>query len=50
MIGADELAREREERIENFKKEIYKNKIDLEKLIIEHESLKINHAKVLEQY
>lgn len=50
MIGADELAREREERIENFKKEIHTYKIDLEKLILEHESLKINHTKVLEQY
>lgn len=50
MIGADELAREREERIENFKNEISKYKVDLEKLIIEHESLKINHTKVLEQY
>lgn len=50
MIGADELAREREERIENYKKELIQYKVDLEKLTIEHESLKINHSKVLEQY
>ena len=50
MIGADELAREREERIDNYKSEVNKLKVELEKLTIEHESLKINHSKILEQY
>ena len=50
MIGSDELAREREERIEKFKTDLHQNKIDIEKLTIEHESLKINHTKVEEQY
>lgn len=50
MIGHDELAREREERIEKLKAELNTIKIDFEKLEIEHESLKINHSKVLEQY
>jgi chromosome segregation ATPase len=50
MIGSDELAREREERIEKYKADLHQMKIDLEKIIIEHESLKINHDKVKEQY
>ena len=50
MIGSDELAREREERIEKFKSDLHQMKIDNEKLTIDYESLKINHAKVEEQY
>jgi len=50
MIGSDELAREREERIEKFKSDLHQMKIDNEKLTIDFESLKINHAKVEEQY
>ena len=50
MIGSDELAREREERIDSYKKEIQELKVDLEKLTIEHESLKINFQKINEQY
>lgn len=50
MIGSDELAREREERIEKYKTDLHQMKTDIEKLTIEHESLKINHTKVEEQY
>ena len=48
MIGHDELAREREERIEKLKSELATIKVDFEKLELEHEGLKINHAKVME--
>jgi chromosome segregation ATPase len=50
MIGSDELAREREERIEKYKTELHQLKIDWDQLTIDYESLKINHAKVTEQY
>jgi hypothetical protein len=50
MIGSDELAREREERIEKYKADLHQMKIDIEKITIDYESLKINHAKVEEQY
>jgi chromosome segregation ATPase len=50
MIGSDELAREREERIEKFKTLIQEQKVSLEKLEIEHGTLKINHEKVSEQF
>lgn len=50
MIGHDEFAREREERIEKVKAELFDLKSNYEKLEIAHESLQINHSKVLEQY
>jgi len=50
MIGHDELAREREERIEKLKIELSGLKVDFEKLEIDFESLNITHAKVMEQY
>ena len=50
MIGHDEFAREREERIEKVKVELFELRSNFEKLEIAHESLQINHSKVLEQY
>jgi len=50
MIGHDELAKEREDRIEKLKVENAEYKTKFEKLDIEHGSLKITHSKVMEQY
>lgn len=46
MIGHDELAKEREERIEKLKSELEIIKAKHEKLDIEHGTLMITHAKV----
>lgn len=50
MIGHDELAKEREERIEKLKSELEIIKAKFEKLDIEHGTLMITHAKVEGQY
>ena len=49
-IGADELAREREDRISKLKDENLELKEKLEKLDIEYNTLNISHEKVTEQY
>jgi len=49
-IGADELAREREERIAKLRVENEDMKQRLERLDIEYNTLRINHDKVTEQY
>lgn len=49
-IGADELAREREDRISKLKDENLELKEKLEKLDIEYNTLNIGHEKVTEQY
>jgi chromosome segregation ATPase len=49
-IGADELAREREDRIAKLKAENEDLKQRLERLDIEYNTLRINHEKVTEQY
>lgn len=50
MIGSDELAKEREDRIEKLKKEHDEMKQKLTDLEVEHGSLQINHTKVVGQY
>lgn len=50
MIGHDELAKEREDRIEKLKSELEIIKAKFEALEIEHGTLEITHAKVVSQY
>ena len=50
MIGYNELSREREERIDKLRDELDEIKERHEKLDIEHGTLQINHAKILELY
>ena len=48
LIGNDDLAREREERIEKFRNESYDLKILWENLDNQHKTLEINYIKVSE--
>jgi hypothetical protein len=49
MIGSEEMAKEREFRIQKLKEEVSELKLKYEELDIEHGTLKINHTKITEQ-
>jgi hypothetical protein len=49
MIGSEEMAKEREFRIQKLKEEVSELKLKYEELDIEHGTLKINHFKITEQ-
>lgn len=49
MIGSEEMAKEREFRIQKLKEEVSELKLKYEELDIEHGTLKINHVKITEQ-
>jgi hypothetical protein len=49
MIGSEEMAKEREFRIQKLKEEVSESKLKYEELDIEHGTLKINHTKITEQ-
>ena len=46
MIGSEEMAKEREFRIQKLKEEVSELKLKYEELDIEHGTLKINHFKI----
>lgn len=48
MIGSEEMAKEREFRIQKLKEEVSELKLKYEELDIEHGTLKINHLKITE--
>lgn len=50
MISHDEMQKERQARIDHLRKDYDELKSNFEKIEIELGSLKINHAKVMEQY
>lgn len=50
MVGHNEMTREREERIDKLKEMYYEASEKLDKVVVEHGTIKIEHAKNLEQY
>ena len=50
MIGSDELAKEREERIQKLKEEIAVLKEKFDKTDIAYGNLQIGHLKIVEQH
>ena len=50
MVGSNELSREREERIDKLRSDLFAIKEQFDRLEIEHGTLKITHAKMLELY